>query len=196
MHLDPSLLGDDIKIITISVFMILYIFIVKLFKFGKNLTPWLKREVCTITLPLEENRCKDYFNKALTQENYSLWESLLLGKRSLEIHWNPQDDRHFIISEKWGKKGGEIEGHIINHQHGNTLIELRFGPGRHEQMLTYIGSFSAVIAFFLFASDGQFLFGILVLCVAFIILMRILTKGAVHMQERYRELLPLINSVK
>jgi hypothetical protein len=147
MHLDPTLLGDDIKILALIVFMSFYIFIVKRFKFRKSFTPWLKREVCTITLPLEKNGCKDYFNKALAQENYSLQEFLLLGKRSLEIHWNPQDDRHFIISEKWGKKGGEIEGHIINHQNGNTLIELRFGPGRHEQMLAYIGSFSAVIAF-------------------------------------------------
>jgi hypothetical protein len=196
MHLAPLLPGDDIKILTLIVFMSLYIFILKRFKFRRNITPWITSEVYTITLPVEENRCKDHFNKALAQQNYSFWDSLLLGKRNLEIHWNPQDDRHFIISEKWGKKGGEIEGHIKNYQHGNTSIEIRFRSGLHEQMLTYIGSFSAVIAFFLFASDGQFLFGILVLCVAFIILMRILTKGAVHMQERYRELLPLINSVK
>ena len=196
MHLDPSLIGDDIKILALIVFMSLYIFILKLFKFGKNLTPWLKREVCTITLPLEENRCKDYFNKALAQENYSLQEFLLLGKRSLEIHWNPQDDRHFIISEKWGKKGGEIEGHIINHQNGNTLIELRFGPGRHEQMLAYIGSFSAVMVFSLLTSSGLFLQGCLIVGVFFIVLTQILTIGSSHMKNRYREILPLINSTK
>jgi hypothetical protein len=67
MHLDPSLIGDDIKILALIVFMSLYIFIVKLFKFKMNLTPWLQREFCTITLPLEANQCKDYFNKALVQ---------------------------------------------------------------------------------------------------------------------------------
>jgi hypothetical protein len=194
MHLDPSLIGDDIKILAISIFMILYIFIVKRFKFKMNLTPWLKREVCTIKLPLEANRCKEHLNKSLIQENYSFWE-YLLGKTNLEIQWNPQDDRHFIISEKWGGigRGSEIEGHIKNHQNGNTLIEVRFGPGLGAQIFAYILAFANV---FILTLDGQLLFGILGLYVTRPHLTYIFIEGPKHMQKRYREILPIIYSVK